>query len=172
MEFGLEDKVLLNNPIEVYNDFTVSYWFKPSRSSAYRVFNGSSYTNSIEHANAKTIRMYPDYINFSNSAVTNDWNNLIIVRDSNNICKGFLNGVESNNSVTFSNYLQLKYLGYKADNTGLSAYEGGIDDVRIYQKAFSDSEIQTLYKEKSRQLRFNSTATAITMGGTGQLKIG
>jgi hypothetical protein len=25
MEFGLEDKVLLNNPIEVYNDFTISY---------------------------------------------------------------------------------------------------------------------------------------------------
>ena len=172
MEFGLEDKVLLNNPIEVYNDFTISYWFKPSRSSAYRLFNGSSYTNSIEHRNAKTIRMYPDYINFSNSAVTNDWNNLIIVRDSNNICKGFLNGVESKASVTFSDYLQLKYLGYKTDNTSWSAYEGGIDDVRIYQKAFSDSEIQTLYKEKSRQLRFNSTATAITMGGTGQLKIG
>ena len=58
------------------------------------------------------------------------------------------------------------------DNTGDTTLDGTASDVRIYQKALSDSEIQTLYKEKSRQLRFNSTATAITMGGTGQLKIG
>jgi hypothetical protein len=178
MEFGLEDKVLLNNPIEVHNDFTISYWFKPSRSSTYRLFNGSSYTNSIWHTNAMTItlddRNYSGSnkaINFSNFAVTNNWNNLIIVRDSSNICKSFLNGVESNNSVAFSDYLQLKYLGYKTDNTSWSAYEGGIDNVRIYQKALSDSEIKQIYNERSGQMRFNSDTTSkIRINGTGSLK--
>ena len=152
---GISQGVYLDEKIQINNEFTILYWFKPFRSTNYRIINGIGYANSIWHLDDNTIR-FDDRgysgsvynVDFPNNTIINEWNCLIVRKDKNNNVDAFLNGEWSNNSVTWQDYLELYNIGYKTNNTSWSPYEGLVDNVVLFKEYLSENEVKELYQQR------------------------
>uniref|UniRef100_UPI000B3606BC LamG domain-containing protein n=1 Tax=Crenothrix polyspora TaxID=360316 RepID=UPI000B3606BC len=82
---------------------------------------------------------------------SNVWNHLLVVKEGSNV-KNYLNGVLIS-SVTYSgsniktNANPLFIGAVNADDGIRAFYTGLVDDVRIYNRALSEAEVQSLYAE-------------------------
>ena len=80
--------------------------------------------------------------NFSTSLSAGTWYHVVVVKDANAHRKGYINGSLALNA-SFSNIS-----GSPASvNLGSSSFNGSIDQLRIFNKALSSSEVTTLYQE-------------------------
>ena len=146
------------------DSFTFSVWAKTLAFGASQVMFGKPVsgweyslmtygTNSVRFAYWNTSgNAEIDLYSPSNSFPNNTWTDFVISYDSSaptKIAKMYVNGVEKTSDNTISNTFQNRTnnlwvgAGYYG---GLQRYfNGSIDDVRIYNKALSATEVQKLY---------------------------
>ena len=96
---------------------------------------------------------------------TNDWNHIVLVRDSSTNYVYINNGSPdsaSNASITHATGLTL---GRGGAFTAAGIYTGKLDQVRIFDKALSSSEVTTLYGETSASA--TKSTTDIFSDGSG-----
>jgi hypothetical protein len=167
---GVDDyvKVADDDSLDITDRITLSAWVKPSDAigSEFVVakWGGvkerkSSYGFRLADANprfflsggnVKTTKTFTDLIITENS-----WNHIAVTWDGNRM-KAYLNGTASSQERLFTGLINATsepvVIGYNADwggGVGGDYFDGTIDEVRIYNRALSDSEIMALVPEPS-----------------------
>jgi|GEM_PF-2228551 hypothetical protein len=166
---GATQYISLPTSINVTCDITVSFWMKTNLSDngswpsgtfiidrdlcgAQRDWSvGLGVGGKIQFNTGKT---GTDYVLTSTSIINDDsWKHIVVMRDTANSVKkiyinGQLNSLASFDKQLFSNNSINVYIGASVCATSTHHYyKGFIDDVRIYNRALTETEIQSLYHE-------------------------
>jgi hypothetical protein len=170
---GVDDyvKVKHSDELSLVNSCSIALWIKISRKTASGSLDSdanlfSKRLNLVNYEEAYALKVFgPDRDNrgraeFGTNASTftppwhagssivdtNDWYHLTVAIDNQSV-RIYINSlIDSESSYTgqLSSSEQPIFIGIKADMT--RAVKGIIDDVRIYDRALSASEVQALYK--------------------------
>jgi hypothetical protein len=141
------------------NPFTWSVWLKPNDITtsqyAIAVYNGANYHQFYIRLNSSNyqINCYNGTVySFSTPAVLSQWAHLVLTYDGTGMI-GYVNGValgSRKNFTALSLGTQQTLLG-GVQNTGNTAqqlfYNGSIDQVRIFNRAITATEVSDLYAE-------------------------
>ena len=138
-------------------DYTAMAWFKLINPSGWNAIFGKEYWNAatgwvitdtdpvngvIQYYKGGGPSAYTDYFSF------NSWHHIAIV-NSNGAASVYFDGVFIRNTpVPISNSALSLFIGARHSNDGLSftdCFNGSIYDARIYKRAVSGSEIQSIY---------------------------
>ncbi len=158
------------------SDFSVTAWAKFNvlgENIENRIFNKRQSAEGwfFEHTGyggSGQISMFVDYTGTNantkssvGSVVVDTWYHLVGVFDSStNSSKVYINGTEDSSSVTLGTGSILsdaaKDLFIGVDNVGGNNMNGYLSDARIYNRALSDSEIQSLYNGGSQSEQYIS----------------
>jgi len=156
---GSSSKITTSLDFDTLTDYTVSMWIyidaTPSATDFFAgTINGSSFNGfyfAIESDNE--IRFYERNASNTITALKStdtvnvgSWNHIVAVRDGNTNYLYINNGTPvsaSNSTITHEAGFTLGRAG--SYNTGL--FDGKIDQVRIFSKVLSSSEVSTLYAE-------------------------
>jgi hypothetical protein len=167
---GLNDNILLSNANSIYNfttqNFTISAWIKPQYNDGYAtnrpifVKSGSSGDYSYGFYSFCSVTCQTrllvsttgtDTIIVTSASIIpiNSWSYVTAVKNGTHIVL-YVNGVESGTPTAFTSIIsdekQEPYIGY---GFGSSYYNGTIDEVTIWNRSLSSSEIQLLYQSNS-----------------------
>ena len=170
-------------------DFTLGFWMKPTNTTQWAALMSSpNYWTSGYSGNwgidiynypgiGSKIRLYSygdgqapasELAYVSSVVLTTEWQHIVFVRDSGTL-KCFINGVESGSTradnfstADLSDGVNGLYLGHTAPGSGTD-FDGSIDDVRIYNKALTQTEIQSIMTGYDTP---DTTAPVITVLGT------
>lgn len=141
--------------LQITNNFTVTIWFKPTnltQSQKYIIGKNNDYSIVWEYTD-NTAQFYTNGqtgtnpMSYSQITIPNtNWHHISYTYDGINL-KSFLNGkLVLNNPITFSCRISSSPLAIGAANDSpTNPVNGLIDDVRIYNYALTDKQIQTLY---------------------------
>jgi hypothetical protein len=168
---GVNDYVEANDSIGTFSYLTIAAWFKlNSLPSSYATiyFNGDGSGGNDIHlaitsdgaifsrADAPSECDISIWKSSSGLVSPGNWYHVVVVFDTvNDVKKVYLNGTLVQNvtytcSIPTANYKD--EIGRAYDNSFLNNwyFNGVIDEVRIYNRALSDVEIQALYQAKAR----------------------
>ncbi len=132
---------------------TISAWVKPlSVSGTQTIFNkGASgvcfnYGLVLVGGNLRARNSNSDYSVSSTNLSANIWQHITIVFSGSTVT-GYVNASSTGSSAQgTSNCADTNWsIGRRAYNSSLEYFGGGIDDLRIYNRALSAADIQTLY---------------------------
>jgi hypothetical protein len=160
---GSSSKIVIpaSTSIAQQNNYTFSAWFKTDTlgvmQTIYAFNSPSTYQSGIFiHSNGtNNIRIFSagsNYYSSDNIYTNNQWYHIAVTKSSTNGIVAYLNGVEIINEPTATaNNLQPsagdnRIGAYKTGSESLW-FDGSIDQVRIFNKAISASEVTTLYNE-------------------------
>jgi len=146
-------------PFSVTNGFSVSIWtYAPSNySSGLQSFfgfsTGSSSTFHMQFISSTQIQIFcvSTYINYTNSSsfYNNGWfHHVVTYNNTTGVHTYYLNGTSTNTATATMSASQTNCrLGFRADNPSGSNYifAGAIDEVKIYAKTLSATEVMVLY---------------------------
>ncbi len=170
---GSSSYVRLPNNFINSNDFTVSLWINASALGAYdSLFGAYGATPGVNYGwviyldnGAVRFLSYSSNgdMNFASSSTLsiNTWYNVVLTYSASD-CIIYINGVNDGNSVPPGNRVYTSahpyVLGATDDNgTIVSYFPGKIDQVRIFNKALSSSEVTTLYGESNTSTTKSTT---------------
>ena len=140
------DKYLLTkNDILLNGDFTISMFFKTNRTSNYRFLNNqSNYIHAFGFRNASTIAFWdPVRDGTLSESLTSEFEHLIITRENNNV-KVYKSGNEIS-AFSWNGTLNINMLGGTPSNSGWTFFNGILDEIIIFERSFSNSELRGLY---------------------------
>ncbi|MBP9751659.1 MAG: LamG domain-containing protein [Candidatus Moranbacteria bacterium] len=158
---GVNQYVLGGNSslLDMSGSLSVSFWIKPSANSgrdyifAKRSGGGSPDNYNVELYNNKVeIWTYDGSwrgVTSTSSVTIDSWENWVVTYSSG-IVKMYRNGVlDKTDSTTFPVSLTTNTQNFSIGgaNTGASTFEGSLDDVRLYDRALTASEIAGLYAQ-------------------------
>jgi hypothetical protein len=171
--FGIQNHAYnfngLNNEIVVADDsllspssLTISLWARPAAIRCWQTFiskggNGSGHTPQYELYYCDSLHYlssdsFEPYYQFSaNEQIANNrWQHLVLSH-SNDSVRFYLNGVldKTLNGVftPATPTAESLYIGAEARHWDSTYYWGDLDDIRIYNRALSDSEVTLLFHE-------------------------
>lgn len=145
-----------------YTTFSVSAWIKQESTSA-------AYYDLVSECSGATCRygwvlsVYNTRIAFETSSATNrgvdqvlstigtistgNWYHIVAVRNGTTSMKVYINGVQNGSDLSLSalTYASTEINGISRGGTSTEYFDGIIDDVQIWNKALSQTEITTLY---------------------------
>ena len=143
-------------------NFTISAWVKRTSAAGYEIFTqkGTTFNNSswwelgwgsfCVHENTgyeSTLN-----INTGDTLKNNVWYHFAGIREARKV-KFYLNGVlvaeTTSEQVLNIDNTTLSEIGCNYAGTALECFNGTIDDVRLYNRALSESEVQLIYNEGS-----------------------
>jgi hypothetical protein len=141
--------------------WTVSSWFKTSDTNAY-IFdtrNGDNDGAAVFSDGATTLSFFLTsggttykYLNYTTSALDNNWHHLIATRDNDNSVSLYIDGnklsVASTTTDVDMSAVSESWSGIvlgRRNNTDIYALSGLLDETRLYTRAFSPIEASTLY---------------------------
>ena len=147
-----------NSTLEGFSSMTVATWINSntaqSGSNRFAVGKGASYVLTFDHAVTNFQGHFAVYDGTTwytsgtseNTVASNTWVHFVGVYDGTNL-KVYENGTESSsrNVGSFTIASNPNDLGIGANGSGGDKFSGVIDDVRIYNRALSASEITELY---------------------------
>ena len=148
-----------NSSIDLATNFTVTGWIKRNVLGNYDVIYGSGQQTNywyvqISNGN-KLVFSKRDITDFSaNTVIDANWHHIAVVKNGDSgtnlsfYFDGKADGTASVGSVTTPS--GTKYIGNFA--SGGSIFHGNLDDVRIYNRALSASEVAKLYKQGAAKL--------------------
>jgi len=160
---GTSDYVSLPaSTVNFNNNYTVSFWLKPLGSFSGTIVRVSnSVSNTIARskyeirANGSSITFITgngsaaDSDSFSTSIPVNTWTNITCVHTAEESKSCYKNGqlisTATNDVDTSLVSAGIGLIGTNRNLAGNNFYEGHMDDVRIYSRVLSSSEIQELY---------------------------
>ena len=175
---GVDDKVTFSS-ISASDEFTVSLWLKPtafnnnSASYVFGIHNNNS--NFLKLQSATSIQLYISYsfITLSNGGSGNDialnqWQNLILIRNSSNVVTAYLNGVAWSTSATVSSTLTINSIG-RIINASFG-YNGSVDEFSFWQSD-ETANVSTIYNSGvPNDLTSLNPVTWYRMGDNGSYK--
>ena len=160
---GVNDYVDISSPYTDFtsNQITVSWWinydsFQVGSGIGQATMNNNNWTTTVWLFHGNSSSDYSFYISNGNIGVEtsstelepNEWINLVGLYDSNSI-KMFVNGniitSINHNSQMVNNPNSVIHFGKDVRYSSNRWFNGIIDDVRIYNRALSEEEIQELY---------------------------
>ncbi len=157
LKFNGTNNFVRTGIIPASDSFAISIWFKTTTvRNGDRLYWGHG-TNRAILANSGTGGNLTWYVqtNVTNTGykvtadrfVLNEWNNVILQYTGTQV-ESFINGVQDSvtENITGRSNASAFNLGTNYNNTS-NWYNGTIDDVRIYSRALTASEIQTLYAQ-------------------------
>jgi len=157
---GSSSQITTSNDIPLEGEFAISLWLRQDaadHSGNGAIFdfgyNSSPYmfawidngTIRFDDNTAPTGRYY-----YSTATTSNAWNHIVITRNSSNTTSFYLNGSLDGTSSNFTQDVSHPFtIGYSPiRNGGAGDRLGGkVDQVRIFSKGLSSSEVSTLYAE-------------------------
>jgi four helix bundle protein len=165
---GAGDYVDISVPLT--NSFTVSMWMNPQQQSndygtlvAESNIRGIYYRGSSAGVNAGKVTFYYGGDHHNNTAIAqNAWSHLVVVNDAGSVTF-YVDGV-SDGTYSSMPAMTAEFIGY--DNNAVEAFKGSLDDVRIYNRALSPTEITALYGSGAAKIN------ASTAGRGGSLTSG
>ena len=171
-------------PFNSFSSFTHSAWFKANTLNEYRRIISTQYSGGDD------IRLWVDgrtlYYSLDDGTVSqvttsfsdsSSWHHVAGTFDGSKI-RLYLDGIEvgtpANDTFNFAGTNGTTYIGKQVGSSDSSIHFAGlIDDVRIYNRALSDAEIQTLFNppqppQQPPQITLTKTAdkTEVTQGDT------
>ena len=159
---GIGDLITIQNSATLCPPhYTLSAWFKFTTdnqnnksilSKAFSDAEGISYGIYYDNNQLTGIYGSGSKLSYPATFIKENWYHVLFICDTNlNITKLYLNGIIVTDGFVNENtvYDTLPLLiGAESDSSGLQKYfEGSIDDIRIYKRAISESEVQNLYHE-------------------------
>ncbi|MBT6649761.1 MAG: LamG domain-containing protein, partial [Flavobacteriales bacterium] len=157
---GSSSQITTSNDIPLEGEFAISLWLR--QDAADHSGNGSLFDfgyNSSPYMFAwidnGTIRFDDNTAptgrySYSTATTSNAWNHIVITRNSSNTTSFYLNGSLDGTSSNFTQDVSHPFtIGYSPiRNGGAGDRLGGkVDQVRIFSKGLSSSEVSTLYAE-------------------------
>ena len=160
---GIDDRIEISNNSLLENQmYSLSVWFKAQNDTGALISLSNfsppaancGYYLSIHDNNIRGISQKGGYNwvrNKDDEEITlNQWYHAVFTYDGT-ILKLFSNGslistVEESHTVDYSEHNPLQIGTYKT-STGQTAFEGDIDDIRIYNRALTEEEVILLYNE-------------------------
>ena len=164
---GSNDYVSLPGLPNLTSSFTISAWIKPNAINAdQRIFaddenNSNGFAFSLGDGDDGRLRLFsrgvnPISIDSSAAITTGSWHHVVAVHDSANKTRQiFVNGVDVTNGPqtytgTWGSDSGLASIGGETDGAGSEAndnwrFNGLIDEVRVYTRALSATEINSYY---------------------------
>jgi hypothetical protein len=141
--------------------WTVSSWFKTSDTNAY-IFdtrNGDNDGAAVFSDGATTLSFFLTsggttykYLNYTTSALDNNWHHLIATRDNDNSVSLYIDGNKLSTASTTTDVdmsaVSESWSGIvlgRRNNTDIYALSGLLDETRLYNRGFSSIEASTLY---------------------------
>ncbi|MFN8428663.1 MAG: LamG domain-containing protein [Spirosomataceae bacterium] len=135
---------------------TISLWFKTSSNSNSSLISwGRNQTNELfeigfgNAGNGIGVNINSEIFYIpSNSVKNNKWHHLLVAYDTN-LLKIFMNGVRiDERKISISTY-SLSNLRIGASITGNNYFTGQIDEIKLYNRDFTDHEVATLYTNEA-----------------------
>ncbi|MDB5181882.1 MAG: 5-Nucleotidase domain protein [Candidatus Saccharibacteria bacterium] len=160
---------VLNTPV-----FTYTAWVRPTSIATNSTIIGSASAGGPQFIlQASTGRLYLNKQNVvsidgtSSVVPLNTWTHVAVSYDASGYYVIYINGVEqptlgaspNPQTFTFSNFK----LGMK--HTTTESFVGSIDDVRIYNRVLSGSEVQEMSQSYDSQINVNSAPTTTAVSG-------
>ncbi len=130
-------------------DFTVSYWFNTRRTNDWRIMNNvTTYNHAIWHRNPTRVEFSDPgrTIDLNQSFGLEEWDHLTVTRNSQNLVTVYRKG-EVVGSASWTGELRINRIGGRTGDTGWNAFDGLGADIRVYKRALTASEVQTLYAQ-------------------------
>ncbi len=152
---GVSNRISFSSPwTTLTNNYSFSAWVKPSGDGGYILINGqNSYPapppapfNGTSMGVNNERRLFGDHsgvANFTSNPVVSDqdWNWLVFVRE-NGVSKLYINGILQPNTSNSAPNTPAGGAFIGALTNSLGFFSGAIDDVKIYNKALTLTEIQ------------------------------
>jgi len=176
----------LSSTLPWSSSFTISLWINPTTlpsGNFHLPFMQSGYSSSDGVSFYLFGSAIRPYISVSGTAYelfntgslsTGVWQNIVLVRTYNTSWELYLNGSSlgtytAQGLTTDFSTSTLQYFG--ANSSGLYYYNGGIDQVRIFPSALSQSEITELNNEVAYKTKFTNgtTDTIVFKEGSGNI---
>ena len=167
-------KVADNQKLDITGSMTVSLWVYPTRSNTdeyyvskydgedgWRVwFNKRNWgANRIQFNLVLDGNNRRVYVN-EPSGWTNNWHMVTAVYDSNQGMMLYIDGslVDSNNRKdTIDTTSEPLYIGVRGD-TDTNYFRGGLDEVKIWKRALTDTEVSNIYNNEYAGRNWNETS--------------
>lgn len=154
---GSSSEITNSGTVNVDLDFSVSLWFNNQGAGVHPaqcLWNGENRDNSLQFNftnNTVTFFLYDGTVrDVLTSTVPSGWNNVVVTRSKTSGLEIYLNGTsQDTNSFTgnASSLTAVETIG-NLGRAGVDRFfNGSIDQVRIFNKALSASEVTTLYNE-------------------------
>ncbi len=143
------------NPLNLNSDVTISFWIKPDINSARLLSTTLNYSASglvVDYAGAnptKNIRVMNKVLMPYSEADRSNWTHFSLTfkyfpdRTLKYSVTGYLNGVKYSTVDVNFNWSSVLYFGAKGSYR--AAFKGSLDEVKLFNKVLTDSEIQSLY---------------------------
>ena len=172
-EFNGGDFIEFPNPglSNVNQEWTVAAWVKVSdlNQNAQFLVQGMNRGNYVYYLNKKQPLLYlnggvNDYYTYgSSSIVANTWHQIVFVfRNSDGLRKIYLDGV--NISTAGPNFTSTPFGLLSTFKLGTN-FKGGIDELRIYGKAFTDQDVKDFYEAKSLKIKLPTKSNVLATNG-------
>lgn len=165
---GVDDYVDLGNITDALSSMTISVWIKPStQTNTFRDVIGKwsigSYGWWLEIRDTAATKIAfgtsgSSYIETTNSVMTTGtWNHIVVRHGSNGTIREiYVNGINvavtdhSGGAGTIGTSTASLRIG--GNNSTNRYFTGSIDDVRIYNRTLSTTEVEALYKAKRKRI--------------------
>lgn len=170
---GVNDHVLIGNQLELYQNYTISFWVTKTQSS-------SEIENIVDRENGITIYTFDGGLFFSIFNGTNweeqgwrtinlqEWTQFTFSVSGKTV-RFYKNGLFEF-EFTFSSFMRQNsnpyYLGAYRGNYDF--FQGSLDDFRVYNYALTDSDVESLHiletpPQKVQELNISSTESEVQL---------
>ena len=161
-------------PLELNGSFSIAFWFYPTESKSFYImgnYEGDG-AYSGQHINIDgdpvgsgvDINCHIDDGTNTASAASgelalNQWHHAVIVRDKGNMVYTYINGIEESSDtddVTGSVLSDKDWvIGAKAEATAEEQFKGMIDEVAVWNRSLSSSEMLDIYRRGALRLNLS-----------------
>lgn len=161
---GINDQVVVGDALDGMTDLTISVWVKlnatglqhlvdkygsPTTSASYllRVETGGVLAFLLSNTGAHQGSTY--YLTTAAGTLdTGSWTHIVAVSESGSTMRVYVNGVvnPTTKAAPASLFAGTEPLRFGARSDSVGPLNGKMDEIRIYNNAMSDSEVETLYK--------------------------
>ena len=158
---GTGEGIYLGEPValqRLHNNFSLVAWIKPGTTSSRWRFVASSGRGGlgfgIDKGGALILTTWGrrDHISTTRPIMPNNWFHVAATMNSSNRVTFYVNGIQTGSTIagrpTDSNYTTGQWYIGSASKL-IEAFKGGIDDVRIYNRALTKNEIAALYRSQN-----------------------
>ena len=132
---------------------SISLWIRPTAVNSDNILftYGSASGNNVYGGSFNATNTYNFTYNtnlaFVNPTTVNNWKHIVITFDASKVAKIYVDGVYGNQNAQYTWYTSGTNLFYLGNSFGsvTGAFNGAIDDLKIYNYALSAAEVSSLY---------------------------
>ncbi|MCP4323110.1 MAG: LamG domain-containing protein, partial [Alteromonadales bacterium] len=153
---GSTDFITLNNDISFSGEFSVSMWIKPSSNN--RNLLGNSGSTDYLYINPSNVLVLLGTTLTGAVVTLNQWNNIIVNRDSSNIIKAYVNGELKYTSSAITTTWTFNQIG-RYYNVSTNDFDGEMSNIARWNSD-QTANIANIYNNGSPQSSYTTTPTA------------